>query len=234
MTQNGAASRGSTKRTTQFYGTMQKRRAKLVVIRGSTAEGESFSLEGDNHLVGRTGSALSFANDPFLSPVHADFFYRDNALWIADHSSVNGIYMRINEPAQLQFGEPFIIGEQFLQLMEAVPTAFVDSEDTTLLVSLKRQPSFFVVQILRGGDIGMVVPAESKNISIGRSECTINFPNDTFMSGTHADIQFANDVFTLRDLNSKNGTFVKIKNEAVLQHGDYVFLGQQLLRVEII
>jgi pSer/pThr/pTyr-binding forkhead associated (FHA) protein len=38
---------------------------------------------------------------------------------------------------------------------------------------------------------------------------------------------------TLTDLGSKNGTFVRISDEAVLNHGDYVFLGQQLLRVEV-
>jgi pSer/pThr/pTyr-binding forkhead associated (FHA) protein len=38
---------------------------------------------------------------------------------------------------------------------------------------------------------------------------------------------------TLTDLGSKNGTFVRINDELTLEHGDHVFLGQQLLRVEI-
>ena len=38
---------------------------------------------------------------------------------------------------------------------------------------------------------------------------------------------------TLTDLGSKNGTFVRITDESPLNHGDYVFLGQQLLRVEV-
>ena len=33
---------------------------------------------------------------------------------------------------------------------------------------------------------------------------------------------------------SRNGTFVRVTGERVLKHGDYVFLGQQLLRVEIV
>jgi pSer/pThr/pTyr-binding forkhead associated (FHA) protein len=40
-------------------------------------------------------------------------------------------------------------------------------------------------------------------------------------------------VFTVTDLGSKNGTFTRIAGESPLEHGDYVFLGQQLLRVEI-
>ena len=39
---------------------------------------------------------------------------------------------------------------------------------------------------------------------------------------------------TLTDLTSKNGTFLRIAGERALVHGDYVFMGQQLLRVEIV
>jgi hypothetical protein len=39
--------------------------------------------------------------------------------------------------------------------------------------------------------------------------------------------------FQIADLSSKNGTFLRVAGEASLFHGDYVFLGQQLLRVEI-
>jgi pSer/pThr/pTyr-binding forkhead associated (FHA) protein len=38
---------------------------------------------------------------------------------------------------------------------------------------------------------------------------------------------------TLTDLGSKNGTFVRINDDLALEHGDHVFLGQQLLRVEV-
>ena len=38
----------------------------------------------------------------------------------------------------------------------------------------------------------------------------------------------------ITDLGSRNGTFLRIRGQTLLQHGDYVFLGQQLLRVEII
>jgi pSer/pThr/pTyr-binding forkhead associated (FHA) protein len=41
-------------------------------------------------------------------------------------------------------------------------------------------------------------------------------------------------VLSVTDLGSRNGTFVRVTGEHVLKHGDYVFLGQQLLRVEIV
>ena len=62
----------------------------------------------------------------------------------------------------------------------------------------------------------------------------VNFLDDPFISGRHAQITMnADGQVTLTDLGSKNGTFVRINDEAPLGHGDYVFLGQQLLRVEV-
>ena len=61
----------------------------------------------------------------------------------------------------------------------------------------------------------------------------IDFPTDQFISGRHAQVQALGNRFTLSDIGSKNGTFVRLNRERALNHGDYVFIGQQLLRVEI-
>ena len=42
----------------------------------------------------------------------------------------------------------------------------------------------------------------------------------------------ADGSFQLNDLGSRNGTYVRIRGERELAHGDYLFIGQQLLRVE--
>jgi pSer/pThr/pTyr-binding forkhead associated (FHA) protein len=71
-------------------------------------------------------------------------------------------------------------------------------------------------------------------VHIGREECAVNFPLDVFMSGTHARIDVgAGGSLTLTDEGSRNGTYVRIKQSQPLLHGDYLFLGKQLLRVEI-
>ena len=40
--------------------------------------------------------------------------------------------------------------------------------------------------------------------------------------------------FVITDLNSRNGTYLRLKAEKELAHGDYLFIGRKLLRVEII
>ena len=47
-------------------------------------------------------------------------------------------------------------------------------------------------------------------------------------------MSFSDAGLLVTDLGSKNGTFVRVDGEHALQHGDYIFMGQQLLRVEIV
>ena len=62
---------------TQFFGQLQAPgRAKLILIRGEGVEGLSYQLNAEEHIVGRNGQ-LMFPDDPFVSPRHANLFYRN-------------------------------------------------------------------------------------------------------------------------------------------------------------
>jgi pSer/pThr/pTyr-binding forkhead associated (FHA) protein len=91
-----------------------------------------------------------------------------------------------------------------------------------------------VTQLLRGGDTGLSYQAAGDVVSLGREGNDINFPDDPFISGHHAQVSYVDGTLSLTDLGSKNGTFLRLSKESVLEHGDYVFMGQQLLRVEIV
>jgi pSer/pThr/pTyr-binding forkhead associated (FHA) protein len=93
--------------------------------------------------------------------------------------------------------------------------------------------TFRVVQILEGGGDGMVVNPKDSAVLIGREDADMNFPTDPYISGNHVKVEATAGGLVLTDLGSKNGTFVKIEKEQVLSHGDYLFLGHQLLRIEI-
>ncbi|HIE69351.1 MAG TPA: FHA domain-containing protein, partial [Planctomycetes bacterium] len=45
--------------------------------------------------VGRSHDAALFAEDPFLSPNHATFFFVKNQLFVRDEGSLNGVFIRI-------------------------------------------------------------------------------------------------------------------------------------------
>lgn len=221
---------------TQFLGSMQEARARLVLIKGEGIDGVSYHLAGADHVAGRSEGAIVFPEDRLLSPRHANFYYRDGALFVRDAGSINGVFLRIRGSAIVDPGQLFLVGEQLLVARAAMPTGPnpPDAEGTYFYGSPRRPARLHLVQVLTGGDIGLVVRCATSSVTIGREGNHVNFPDDPFISGHHAQVTALEDGrFKLDDLRSKNGTFVRIRGEAQLEHGDYVFLGQQLLRVEL-
>ncbi len=224
--------------TMMFGGVMQSARAKLTLIRGDGEDGVSFTLAGIDHLAGRGECPIAFPDDPFLSPTHANFLYRDSQLVVTDEGSLNGVYIRITGTVALPTdAATVLIGEQVLTVKPIkLPEDVPDSEGTYYSASMVRPQNLEITQSLRGGQSGWVFRLHSESITIGREGNDINFPDDPFISGRHAELRYVSDgnMLSVTDLGSRNGTFVRISGEHVLKHGDYVFLGQQLLRVEIV
>jgi pSer/pThr/pTyr-binding forkhead associated (FHA) protein len=232
-----AAGKHGGERRTMFFGAMQAARAKLVLIKGDGLDGVSFTLAGQDHVAGRVEGPLLFQDDPFLSPKHANFYYKDGKLVVRDEGSKNGIFVRTRAPTPMRSGDTFLVGEQVMRLETTPPeTAGLgpDADGTYVFASPRRAARMRLVQLLRGGDVGLIFRATSDVISLGRDGNDVNFPEDPFISGHHAQVAFTDAGVILTDLGSKNGTFVRITGDTALSHGDYVFMGQQLLRVEIV
>jgi pSer/pThr/pTyr-binding forkhead associated (FHA) protein/ribosomal protein L40E len=218
-----------------FFGELQSPgKAKLILIKGEGVDGMSYHLNSTEHTAGRTQGEIVFPDDPWLSPSHANFVYVDDKIVVRDQNSLNGIYVAIRQPVAINPGAVFMAGEQLFRVESVAPVEQVPEDDGTYFFSSPFSVgSFRVVQILEGGGDGMIVNPQSDTITIGREDCDMNFPADPFISGKHAQIEANGNSLVLMDLNSKNGTFIKINNEQELTHGDYLFLGRQLLRVEI-
>jgi pSer/pThr/pTyr-binding forkhead associated (FHA) protein len=219
---------------TDFFSDMQDpEKARLVLIRGDGMEGLSYHLKADQHLVGRQGQ-LEFPDDAFVSPRHANFFYRDGKLVVRDEGSLNGVYIRIRGTVEITPGETFLAGEQLFRL-DPTPKASdgVDAEGTYFYSSPKYPAGYRVNQILEGGAPGMTVCARTNNLAIGREDGDLNFPGDVYMSAKHCSIEEREGHFFLTDYDSRNGTYVRLKADKELAHGDYVFIGRKLLRVEL-
>jgi pSer/pThr/pTyr-binding forkhead associated (FHA) protein len=219
---------------TQFFGQLQAPgKAKLILIRGEGVEGLSYQLNAEQHIVGRSGQ-LVFPDDPFVSPKHANLFYRNAKLVVRDEGSLNGVYIRVRGTVDLALGDLFLAGEQLFRVDGAPKAQDGPAPDGTYFYSSpKHQSTFRVSQILQGGALGMTVCARAATLQIGREGGDLNFPSDLYMSASHCKLEDVGGQLTLTDLNSRNGTYVRIKNERELSHGDYLFIGRKLLRVEI-
>lgn len=219
---------------TQFFGQLQAPgKAKLILIRGEGVEGLSYQLNAEQHVVGKNGQ-LVFPDDPFVSPRHANFFYRNGSLCVKDEGSTNGVYLRVRGTIDIAQDDYFLAGEQVFRFN--TPPNQNDSpgpDGTYFYSSPKQEARFRITQILQGGPEGMVVCARQPSLQIGREGGDLNFPTDLYMSGKHCRIEETGGMFKLTDLGSRNGTYVRLKDERELGHGDYLFIGRKLLRVEI-
>ncbi len=219
---------------TQFFGQLQAPgKAKLILIRGEGVEGLSYQLNAEHHTVGRSGQ-LVFPDDPFVSPAHADFFYRNGKLVVKDEGSLNGVYLRVKGSVDVSPDDFFLAGEQVFRIDATPrPSDQPGPDGTYFYSSPKHQSPFRITQMLQGGSAGMTVCARGSSLQIGREGGDLNFPSDLYMSAAHCKIEEAGGKFMLTDMSSRNGSYVRLKAERELSHGDYVFIGRKLLRVEI-
>jgi pSer/pThr/pTyr-binding forkhead associated (FHA) protein len=218
----------------RFYSDMQDpAKARLILVRGDGMDGLSYHLKADQHLVGRQGQ-VEFPDDPFVSPKHANFFYRDSRLVVRDEGSLNGVYFRIRGSVDISPGDTFLAGEQVFRLDPTPKASDGADPDGTFFYSSPKHPSAFRInQLLEGGTVGMTICARGGGLSVGREACDLNFPGDVHLSGKHCGIEEKEGKFILTDFDTRNGTYVRIKTEKPLSHGDYVFIGRRLLRVEV-
>jgi pSer/pThr/pTyr-binding forkhead associated (FHA) protein len=66
--------------------------------------------------------------------------------------------------------------------------------------------------------------------TIGRQDGDIRFPEDVFLSPLHAKISWEQDALVVRDLGSRNGTWVFLEQPHRLADGDLLLIGSQVLR----
>jgi FHA domain len=219
---------------TQFFGQLQTPgKAKLILIRGEGVEGLSYQLNAEQHVVGRNGQ-LVFPDDPYVSPRHANLFYRNGKLVVRDEGSLNGVFWRVKGSIEVTSGDLFLAGEQLFRIEASPrPNDGPAPDGTYFYTSPKHQTQFKIAQLLEGGAFGMAVCARGTVLLIGREGGDLNFPGDLYMSAAHCKLEDAGGKLTLTDLSSRNGTYVRLKAERELGNGDYLFIGRKLLRVEI-
>ncbi len=213
---------------------------RLVHIRPDGTHGDAFVV-GERLVAGRATGDLSFAGDLWMSPRHATFRYDDGRLHVRDEASLNGVFLRLQGARRVPSGTRFLVGEQLLTV-EVCPTdrlALMDDSGTCFFGSPRSTAKLAIGQQLAGGQTGLYFRTLGTQLTIGREGNDINFPEDPFLSARHVVVQIVGDpqapdpMIQVTDQGSRNGTFVRVRGEVALAPGDQLFLGQQLLQVEI-
>ena len=220
---------------TLFFGAMQAPgRAKLILISGEGLEGLSYHLNSTKHVAGRESGVILFPDDQYLEEEHATFMYESNELYLRDEDSQNGTFLRINEPRVLEDGDELQIGRQRLRVeMLDVDEEYPMEQGTLMYVSPAKQYRFRLLHIVEGRKPGSAYCNPANSLTIGREGADVLFANDRHISREHARVEYKDGKVVVTDLDSKNGTFVRITDKEPLGHGDYVFMGSELVRIEI-
>jgi pSer/pThr/pTyr-binding forkhead associated (FHA) protein len=209
---------------------------KLALIDDSGKVKQTFEIDHEESTVGRIDGDFRFPHDPYLSPKHAQFSFRDGALFIRDLGSRNGTWLFIDAPYRLQDGDTILIGSQILRFRrlgypgphppEADQTrrlgSLTPSADVALLAQLRADGS--------ARDTCHLSPGRS--IKIGREQGDWVFPFDQTMSGKHAEIRGEDLEFIVIDDGSRNGIAVSVRGERPVKLGQKLLMGDQTMRVE--
>ena len=68
---------------------------------------------------------------------------------------------------------------------------------------------------------------------LGRVKGEIVFDQDRFMSSRHCRVMNSNHHLSLEDLGSTNGTFIRVRDEVVVEHDDLILLGQKIYKIKL-
>jgi pSer/pThr/pTyr-binding forkhead associated (FHA) protein len=211
--------------------------ATLVALAEDGTRGAKFPLVGEEMTIGRAGADLTFADDPYLSPIHALFMFRDGKMSMRDLGSRNGTWIFLDGPHRLVDGDLILIGSQLLRFRrlgypgpnppEADATrrmgSLVPSADIASLAQLRADGSVRDVLHLSPG----------RDVAIGRDKGDWSFPYDPSMSGAHAVVRSEDADFVVADAGSRNGVAVAARGDVSLKKGSKILVGDKLMLVEM-
>ena len=150
--------------------------------------------------------------------------------------SRNGVFLRLRAVAHLKDGDMILVGRQVMRF-ELVP-----EHERSLHPALHHNVVQFGThgapawgRLLQLGPTGVshdVFHLGREQVVLGREQADIVFSDDQFMSRQHATLSLREGVVHLEDLGSSNGTFVRLRDDHLLVHGDVLRLGNVLLRFE--
>ena len=199
--------------------------SRVIPLEGTraTISSDDLGLRISDQMLGEDGATLSLDRRGLrLEPV----------------GSPRALFVFVTEETTLTDGDILLLGSQVLRyrcLVEDGATYFADA-GTVQVGSAVPQADVAVLEQLRSdGRVRDVIHLwRGRSILIGRQEGDWLFAYDRTLSARHAVVTCtAEGAVTVRDLGSKNGVAIAVREPLDLVHGQRVSLGGQVMRVEL-
>jgi pSer/pThr/pTyr-binding forkhead associated (FHA) protein len=130
-------------------------------------------------------------------------------------------------PTCSRCASPVTPGERFCATCGA---SLGDAAPSRLTPGRRTDYSLFLVLVNDAGNEVQRFERKQAATTIGRQEGDIRFPEDAFLSPLHAKVSWEEDRLEVRDLGSRNGTWVFLEAPYRLVDGDLVLIGSQVIR----
>jgi pSer/pThr/pTyr-binding forkhead associated (FHA) protein len=215
--------------------------AKIKWTDPKTGETQEYVLtEGATASIGRLDTNDIMIPEQHVSRQHAVINYRDGIFMITDLGSANGTF--VND-RQLEAAFPLASGDEIrLYVPVLIFSAVVTPEDE----KLAQESGMYIVAttstgkgkvvITTGPQEGNVIPLLLNRVTIGRATSKANWDialQDPSVSRPHAQLELVNNIWTITDLGSANGTMVNgtavTEKGRMLRDGDIIAVGATLI-----
>ncbi|MGH9776273.1 MAG: FHA domain-containing protein [Candidatus Acidiferrales bacterium] len=198
--------------------------------------GDRYVLDHPGMTIGEEGD-IRLPSHPLLAKEHARFTQLGDAVYIEDLGSSYGVFLRLRAPHPLRNGDVILMGRQRLRFdLEASHPNAAAAVSAKRTVFLGAKPAAAIPRVSLVSLDDELSETDRHDLRtpetlFGRSKGTCTFPDDPYMSSTHAKIKVENNQYLLEDLAGTNGTFVRIRKRTLTRDGDTILIGGQLLRV---
>lgn len=190
-------------------------RAVLVRLLDREVEAEQFALSvGRETSVGRRGCDVSFPEDTRMADRHATLLPDGDAYLVRDDSAREGVFLHLTDGSgrAVTPGTVGRVGAQWLVFGSVADPLLLAHHDA------------------RGRQVAQYRLREGTQI-VGRAAPDITLAaTDMSLSRRHLSLVVGGGQVYARDLNSANGTFLKVDGVTRLADGDTLRLGNQALR----
>jgi hypothetical protein len=205
----------------------------LHVLRSLSGGPGRYAVGRRDTVIG-SGGEISLPGETFCHPREATLKYREGRLFLERLDGFNGVFLRIQKPVVMSYGEEFIVGDQLLRIEENPVSDDAPDPHPTYFYSSPRWPSSFrVVQVLAGGARGACLVARGSTLQVGSAIGDLILSNDPLVDAQHCLVEEQAGSILLTDLDSRNGVFVRSQARQELVNGDEIVIGRTHLVVDI-
>jgi len=206
---------------------------KLQQLRQDGTVGAERVLNSGTLVIGSQIGDFLISGDPSIAASHIRISLENGQLFVEDLSEGAGVYVRLQATYTLKNGDEIITGNQRFRFQEQETALMTAAATGTTIADMSKMLNQQVAELVIESADGTVrrFPLTEESMTWGRSKGTHVFPEDQFLSRAHARVYQRGEDFFLEDLDSRNGTYVRVRGKVTVSVGTRIRIGGQIIRV---